>query len=236
MSTNLLNFDNNNTMLQQERNCVNFDGSKKFNVNYKAMSHDDKCFIDIDTRQSIGVGNYSVTNLFDCSCLMPDTVKNATDNLCMPFKNGFGTEAPCVIDEGSLLRIGKNRRYPRCKMQLFERPYKTIPLMAKGVFVPDSESELIFAEDTKVKRSCNSLSGISIPQQYTCLIDHIAYNVQNEQHIVQEAVEPSWRRGGNDTRNIVRSFDYNIRCNKAYMNKSTNPDFWVNNKGSLLSQ
>ena len=147
MSTNLLNFDNNNTMLQQERNCVNFDGSKKFNVNYKAMSHDDKCFIDIDTRQSIGPGNYTVTNLYDCECLMPNTIKNATDNISMPFKNGVGTEAPCVVDEGSLLRIGKNRRYPRCKMQLFERPYKTIPLMAKGVFVPDSESELIFAEE-----------------------------------------------------------------------------------------
>ena len=235
MSTNLLNFDNNNTMLQQERNCVNFDGSKKFNVNYKAMSHDDKCFIDIDTRQSIGPGNYTVTNLYDCECLMPNTIKNATDNLSMPFKNGVGTEAPCVVDEGSLLRIGKNRRYPRCKMQLFERPYKTIPLMAKGVFVPDSESELIFAEDTKVKRSCNSLSGISVPHQYTCLIDHIAYNVQNEQHIVQEAVEPSWRRGGNDTRNIVRDYSYSIMCGKSYMNKTTNDQFWKN-KGSLLSQ
>jgi hypothetical protein len=236
MSTNQLNFDNNNTMLQQERNCVNFDGSKKFNVNYKAMSHDDKCFIDIDTRQSIGPGNYTITNLFDCQCLMPDTVKNATDNLSMPFKNGVGTEAPCVVDEGSRLRVGLHKKFPKCPQQLFERPYKTIPLMSKGVFVPDSESELIFAEDTKVKRSCNSLSGVSIPHQYTCLIDHISYNIQNEQHIVQEAVEPSWRRGGNDTRLVVRDYDYSIRCNKAYMNKSTNPDFWVNHKGSLLSQ
>jgi hypothetical protein len=223
-------------MLQQERNCVNFDGSKKFNVNYKAMSHDDKCFIDIDTRQSIGPGNYTITNLFDCQCLMPDTVKNATDNLSMPFKNGVGTEAPCVVDEGSRLRVGLHKKFPKCPQQLFERPYKTIPLMSKGVFVPDSESELIFAEDTKVKRSCNSLSGVSIPHQYTCLIDHISYNIQNEQHIVQEAVEPSWRRGGNDTRLVVRDYDYSIRCNKAYMNKSTNPDFWVNHKGSLLSQ
>jgi hypothetical protein len=167
---------------------------------------------------------------------MPDTVKNATDNLSMPFKNGVGTEAPCVVDEGSRLRVGLHKKFPKCPQQLFERPYKTIPLMSKGVFVPDSESELIFAEDTKVKRSCNSLSGVSIPHQYTCLIDHISYNIQNEQHIVQEAVEPSWRRGGNDTRLVVRDYDYSIRCNKAYMNKSTNPDFWVNHKGSLLSQ
>ena len=200
------------------------------------MSHDDKCFIDIDTRQSIGPGNYRITNLNDCECLMPNTIKNATDNISMPFKNGVGTEAPCVVDEGSRLRVGLHKKFPRCNMQLFPRSYLTVPYMGRGYLKPNEESELIFAEDTKVKRSCNSLSGVTIPQQYTCLIDHIAYNVQNEQHIVQEAVEPSWRRGGNDTRNFVRSFDYNIRCNKAYMNKSTNPDFWVNNKGSLLSQ
>jgi len=63
MSSNELMYDRSNTGLQQQRNCVNFDGSNKFNVNYKAMSHDDKCFIDISTRQSIGPGNYAVTNL-----------------------------------------------------------------------------------------------------------------------------------------------------------------------------
>ena len=236
MSTNQLNFDNNNTMMQQERNCLNFDGSKKFNVNYKAMSHDDKCFIDIDTRQAIGVGNYSVTNLYDCSCLMPDTVKNATDNLCMPFKNGVGTEAPCVVDEGSRLRVGLHKKFPRCNMQLFPRSYLTVPYMGRGYLKPNEESELIFAEDTKVKRSCNSLSGVTIGNYFEPLIDHIYANVTNEQHIVQEAVEPSWRRGGSSSRLVIRDVDYTSRCGKSYMNKKTNEDFWVNNKGSLLSQ
>lgn len=236
MSTNQLNFDNNNTMLQQERNCVNFDGSKKFNVNYKAMSHDDKCFIDIDTRQSIGAGNYSITNLFDCSCLMPDTVKNATDNLCMPFKNGVGTEAPCVVDEGSRLRVGLHKRYPRCNMQLFERPYKTIPYMGRGYLKPDEESELIFAEDTKVKRSCNSLSGVTIPHQYTPMIDTISFNIQNEKHIIPESVDPAFSRIGAASRLYVRDSDYQIRCGKSYAHsKSTNPEFW-SGKGTLLSQ
>lgn len=235
MSTNQLNFDTNNTMLQQERNCVNFDGSKKFNINYKAMSHDDKCFVDIDTRQSIGPGNYGVTNLYDCECLMPQTVKNATDNIAVPFKNGVGTEAPCVVDDGSRLRIGLHKKYPKCVQQLYERPYKTIPYMGRGYLRPDEESELKFAEDTKIKRSCNTLSGITIPHVFSPLIDHLSYNIQNEQHIVQEAVEPAWRRGGADTRLVVRDYDYSIRCNKAYMNKSTNPEFWQG-KGSLLTQ
>lgn len=235
MSSNELNFDKNNTIMQNERNCLNTDGTKKFNVNYKAMSHDDKCFIDIDTRQSIGPGNYGVTNLYDCECLIPNTVKNATDNVFMNFTNGYGTENACVVDDGSKLRIGLHRKYPKCNQQLFERPYKTVPLMAKGVFNADNDSVLKFAEDTRVKRSSNSLSGVSISNQFTPLIDHLFKNVQDPIHIIQESVDSSWVRSGNPSRLIIRDQDYLSRCKKSYMNKSTNEDFWAG-KGSLLTQ
>ena len=235
MSSNELNFDKTNTMVQNERNCLNMDGTKKFNVNYKAMSHDDKCFIDIATRQSIGPGNYGVTNLYDCECLIPNTVKNATDNVFMNFKNGYGSESGCVIDEGSKLRIGLHRKYPKCNQQLFERPYKTVPLMAKGVFNADNDSVLKFAEDTRTPRSSNVLSGVSISQQYTPLIDHLFKNVQDPIHIIQESVDSSWVRSGQASRLIVRDSDYSTRCKKSYMNKSTNEDFWAG-KGSLLTQ
>ena len=233
MSSNELNFDKNNTMIQKERNCIERDGSKKFNVNYKAMSYDDKCFVDIDTRQSIGPGNYGITNLYDCECLIPNTVKNATDNVCMTFKDGYGTENQCVIDEGSKLRIGLHRKYPKCNQQLFERPYKTVPLMAKGVFNANEESVLKFAEPTSIKRSSNTLSGITIPQIWTPLIGHLEFNVQNPLHIIQESVQSDWVRGGTLSRNVVRDSDYATRCQKAYMNKSTNEDFWKG-KTSLL--
>ena len=239
MSSNELNFDKSNQMLQAERNCINFDGSKKFNVNYKAMSYDDKCFIDTDTRQSIGPGNYAVTNYYDeCECMMPQTVKNCTDNVAVPLgRNGYGTEQACCVSDGSVLRWGKMRAFARCPQRegLQQRPYLTTPLMAKGVYQSNQESELIFSEDTRVKRSCNTLSGITIPQQYTMLVDHLSANIQSPIHLIQEYNSPSWRRGGANSRNIIRSVDYSTRCGKAYMNQSTNPDFWAN-KGSLLQQ
>ena len=234
MSSNELNFDKNNQMLQSERNCINFDGSQKFNVNYKAMSYDDACFVDTQTRQAIGPGNYAVTNYFDCECMIPQTVKNATDNVTVPFKNGYGTEQACCIDTGSTMRIGLQRRYPKCPQQLFERPYLTTPYMGRGFLRPNEESELIFSEDTKVKRSCNTLSGISVPQIWTPMIDHISFNIQNEKHIVQE-VFPGWRRGGDNSRSIIKNVDYNSRCGKAYMQRSTNSDFWAG-KSQLLNQ
>ena len=232
MSTNELNFDKNNTMIQQERNCLNRDGTKKFNVNYKSMSHDDKCFIDIDTRQSIGPGNYGVTNLYDCECLIPDIVKNATDNVCVPFKNGNDV-APCVIDDSSKLRIGLQKKFPKCPQQLFERPYLTTAYMGRGYLKVDEDTELKFAEDTKIKKSSNTLSGVTIPNYFTPLIDHLSGNVQLVDHIIEE--EHGWIRSGAPSRLVVRDYDYATRCGKNYMNKSTNQDFWQG-KGSLLSQ
>jgi len=238
MSTNELNFDKSNQMLQAERNCINFDGSKKFNVNYKAMSHDDKCFIDTDTRQSIGPGNYRIFNYFDsCECMMPQTVKHATDNVTVPVgQNGYGTEQACAVDDGSRLRIGLQKQYPKCRNQLFPRPYLGW-FAGRGYLKPNEESELIFSEDTKVKKSCNS--AFTIPQQYTPLIDHLAFNVQNEKHIVQEAVDKNWVRSGYPSRLLVRDFDMQQRCGAnyqyAYMNKTTNSDFWQG-KSQLLNQ
>jgi hypothetical protein len=236
MSSNELNFDKNNTMIQKERNCIERDGSKKFNVNYKAMSYDDKCFVDIDTRQSIGPGNYGITNLYDCECLIPNTVKNATDNVLMTFKNGYGTENGCVVDDGSKLRIGLHRKYPKCNQQLFERPYKTVPLMAKGVFNANEESVLKFAEDTRTSRSNNTLSGVTLVNQWVPLVDSLYATVQDPKHIVQESVDPSWRRGGVATPLLTRDFDFQSRCGKKYMNRPEyNAEFWKQ-KGSLLSQ
>ena len=235
MSSNELNFDKNNTMVQNERNCINRDSNKKFNINYKATSHDDKCFVDIDTRQSIGPGNYGITNLYDCECLIPNTVKNATDNVFMNFTNGYGTENACVVDDGSKLRIGLHKKYPKCNQQLFERPYKTVPYMGKGVLAVNEETILKFAEDTRLKRSSNTLSAVTLVNQFTPLLDHLAFNVQNVEHIIQESVDPGWRAGGILSRNLIRDEDYSTRCSKAYMNKSTNEEFWAG-KGSLLTQ
>ena len=153
----------------------------------------------------------------------------------MTFKNGYGTESQCVVDDGSKLRIGLHKKYPKCNQQLFERPYKTVPLMAKGVLKPDEESVLLFAEDTRSPRSSNVLSGISISNQFTPLIDHLFKNVQDPIHIIQESVDSSWVRSGQASRLIVRDSDYSTRCKKSYMNKSTNEDFWKQ-KGSLLTQ
>lgn len=236
MSSNELIFDKNNQMIQAERNCINFDGSKRFNVNYKTKMYDDSCFVDVSTKQSLGPGNYTLYSPYSCECMMPETVRNSTDNVAVPLgRNGVDVSA-CVIDDNSTIRWGATKKYPRCPQQLFERPYRTVPYMGKGIYNCDNDSNLKFAEDTRVKKSCNTLSGISIPHQYTPLLDHLSSNIQRIDHLQTEANDPGWRWGGSNTRELIRSQDYLARCGKAYQNKSTNEWFWQNKSQLLQNQ
>lgn len=227
MSSNRLIHDPSNKMLQDQRNCVDLRGNKKLNLNYKAMSHDDKCFVDIQTRQAMGPGVYQTSNHYDCECGVPSTVKTATDNVMMFYKNGYDV-GNCVVDDSTKLRIGAHRKFPRCPNQLFTRPYLTVPFMGRGPGNMVLESQITPGEDTGSKKSCNTLSGISIPHYFTPLVPHLDYNVQNPEHIVQEVVDEGWIRGGANSRLVVRDVDYLQRCGYAYMDKVTNEEFWEN--------
>ena len=75
MSTNEINYDKNNTLLNEERNCVNQDVSTPFKVNVKTKTHDEECYLDVQTGQSVGPGNYQIANHFDCDT----SIKNSMD-------------------------------------------------------------------------------------------------------------------------------------------------------------
>jgi hypothetical protein len=226
MSSNRLQFDKQNKLIQEQRNCVDLQGAKRLNLNYLAKCHDDKCFRDIQTRQSMSPGIYSVTNHYDCDCNIPQTVKTATDNVMTYYRNGYDV-AGCVIDDSTNIRIGAHRRFPKCQQQLFTRPYLTVPYMGRSAGNMVLESQLSPGEDTSVKKSCNTLSGITIPHVFTPLVPHLDYNVQNPEHIVQEVVDQGWVRGGANSRLIVRDVNYLEQCGYGYMDKETNREFWV---------
>ena len=232
MSTNELVHDTQNTLIQQQRNCVNPDKSKKLNLHYKTNLRDDKCFVDVHTRQSMGPGKYQVSNNNHCECGIPDVVKTATNVPMLFFRNGYGV-AGCSIDGDTKLRVGKTRKFPKCPNQLFTRPYLTVPYMGRGSGNMNLETQIVPGEDTSQKRQCNVLSGITIPHYFTPLIDHVKDNIQNPVHIIPEAALDGWVRGGSPSRLIVRDIDYLERCGYKYMDKETNKDFWAN-KHNLL--
>lgn len=227
MSSNELMYDSTQGLIKNQRNCATLDNRKAFNLHYKAQAFDDPCFVDVQTRQSVGPGNYGVTNLYDCNTLIPDTIDKATNLPLVFFKNGYDV-GQGVVDESSKLRIGLTKQYPRCPQQLFTRPYMTVPYAGRGPGNVDIETQIQPGESTGSKRSCNTLSGITIPNYFTPLIDHLAANVQNEKHIVEEAVDPAWVRSGVPSRLLIRDVDYLQRCQYSYMEKKANSEFWTN--------
>ena len=225
MSTNELMYDSTNGLIKNQRNCATLDNKKAFNLHYKAQAFDDPCFIDVQTRQSVSPGNYGVTNLYDCNTLIPDTIDKATNLPMVFFKNGYDV-GQGVVDESSKLRIGLTKQWPRCRQQLFQRPYLTTPNASRGPGNVEIETQLQPGESTGSKRSCNTLSGITIPNYFTPLIDHLAANVTNEKHIVEESVDSSWIRGGCSSRNLLKDISYLQQCGYSYMNPVANSSFW----------
>ena len=203
MSKNGLSYDTGNTILQQQRNCLNLDKSQRFNLYQKTKSADDQCFVEVKTVQSVGPGQYQTMNFYDCECLIPKTAKIATDLPMVFYKNGLDV-AGCVVDQSSDIRVGKTKRFPN----------------------PALESQLLPGEATSEKRQCNTLSGITIPHYFTPLVDHLAYNVQNPVHLIEEVAEPGWIRSGAASRLVVRDIDYLERCGAQYQDKVMNAEFW----------
>ena len=233
MSSNELIYDKSNQQIKNQRNCINFSSqsmpnkpAKPLNLYYRSNDHDDPCYIDIRTKQSVGPGNYKVTNLYDCDTMIANTIENATNNPMVYFKNGYDVGAS-VIDSSSGMRIGLTKRHPKCPQQLFSRPYLTVPYAGRGPGNIDLETQLQPGEDTSVQRSCNTLSGVTIDNYFTPLIDHLEANIQNPNHIIPEYVDPGWIRGGAPSRLVIRDIDYLSRCGYSYMDKSTNREFWI---------
>jgi hypothetical protein len=226
MSNNTLYHDPTNPHIKQQRNCITPDGSQAFNLHYKSLGYDDPCFIEVQTKQSVGPGNYTLTNLYDCTPLIPTTMDKATAMPIVSFSNSPGI-AREMVDESTGMRFGATKKFPKCPQQLFTRPYLTVPYAGRGPGNVVLETQLQNNEDTGSKRSTNTLSGISIPNYFTPLIDHLAAHVQNESHIIQETVDPSWIRAGMSSRLLIRDADYLKRAGcKNLIDKKLNQEFW----------
>lgn len=226
MSSNNINLNSTQNMIQERRqNCVNFDGKPKLNLYERSKLAYDCCYIDQQTKQSLGPGKYMVDNQNSCSCDIPEVIETATNLPTVYYKNGYGIGG-CAVDNDSALRVGKTRKYPKCPNQLFTRPHVTVPYMGRGPGNPYLETQLLPGEDTSQKRACNTLSEITINNMFTPLVDHLHDNVQNPDHIIPEDALAGWTRGGNPSRLLVRDVSYLEKCGYKYMDRKNASGFW----------
>lgn len=113
---------------------------------------------------------------------------------------GSGVNAAYVDAESALnLKRVQERHYE--KLQLFQRPFLTVPYLGKGSCDPTLESQLLHGESVTEKKSVSTIMEKSFGQ-------YALYPVESEKGIdtaklVEEAALSGWVRGGMTTRDMA---------------------------------
>lgn len=182
------------------------------NYTFENMSRigNDTCFQDQETIQNISACNYTLQNYFANDCTMKNPIALATSQPCV-FYNGTSPvgSGGCVVDDSSKLLIGSIQTHPKCKIDLFQRPFATVPFLGRGSVCPILESQIQQGELLTNKRSVNKLTEKSyIKYQNTPLIPSVQDRITNPAYCVEGVASEGWIRGGVPSRELTRDRDY----------------------------
>ena len=117
----------------------------------------DLCGISEKDLQNQKVGSYLTYNHFEKDSCMGKPIHFATSQPNVYYNGGAGVSAGCTIDNDSNLRIGSIQTNPKCRINLQERPYLTVPFLGRGPSNPVLESKLIQGASVMDKKAVNKL-------------------------------------------------------------------------------
>jgi len=170
----------------------------------------DACFQDQETIQNVASCNYTLQNYFINDCTMKNPIALATSQPGV-FYNGPSNvgSGGCVVDQNSQLLIGSVQTHPKCKIDLFQRPFATVPYLGRGSVDPILESQIQQGELLTNRRSVNKLAEKSyIKYQNTPLLPSVKDRVTNPVYSVEGVASEGWVRGGVPSRELTRDRDY----------------------------
>jgi hypothetical protein len=169
----------------------------------------DHCYLDQFTIQNMSACNYSLENYFANDCTMKKPIALATSQPCV-FYNGPSSvgSGGCMVDESSKLLIGSLQTHPRCRIDLFQRPFATVPYLGRGSVDPVLEAQIQQGELLTNKKSVNNSSEKSyIKYQNTPLLPSVKDRVTNPSYCVEGVASDGWIRGGVPSRELARDRD-----------------------------
>ena len=170
----------------------------------------DNCCVDQKTIQNAGYANYTLQNYFISDCSMKKPIELATTQPGIFYNGGYNVGAGgCNIDDSSKLQIGTVQTHPRCHIDLFQRPFATVPYLGRGSVNPVVESQIQQGELNINKRSVNNLSEKSyIKYSNTPLLPSVKNRLTNPAYSVEGVASNGWIRGGIPSRELTRDKDY----------------------------
>jgi hypothetical protein len=168
----------------------------------------DECNKSQNDIQNVASCNYLTQNYFASDCSMKNPIALATTQPGIMYNGGYNSGAGgCNIDESSQLQIGTIQTHPRCRIDLFQRPFATVPYLGRGSVNPVMEAQIQQGEQIINKRSINNLSEKSyIKYHQTPLLPAVQEKIKN--YIMESDASQGWIRGGVPSRELTRDGDY----------------------------
>ena len=112
------------------------------------------------------------------------------------------------IDDSSKLLIGSIQTNPKARIDLFQRPFATVPYLGRGAVDPILESQIQQGEAVTNKRTVTRLTEKShLRYRTTPLIPEMQQTVQNPDNIIEANASQGWIRGGVPSRELSRDRD-----------------------------
>jgi len=205
---NLINFYNNKILLLLYNINMAFVSDYTFYKNDRLGS--DQCFMDQNNIQNVESCNYLLQNYFVKDCSMSEAKRLATSQICINYSGGFGSD-PCGsnIDDSSKLLIGTIQTHPRCRIDLFHRPFATVPYLGRGSVCPMLEAQIQQGEYNTNKRTITGLTEKSYDEYNNVpLLPEIQQTIQNPKHLIEGMANEGWIRGGLPSRDITRDTNF----------------------------
>jgi hypothetical protein len=170
----------------------------------------DECNLSQTDIQNIASCNYSTQNYFASDCSMRKPIDLATQQPGIMYNGGYQVGAGgCNVNDSSKLLIGTIQTNPRCRIDLFHRPFATVPYLGRGAVNPVMESQIQQGEQIVNKRSVNNLSEKSyIKYHQTPLLPAVQQRINNPANQIESVASDGWVRGGVPSRELTRDSDY----------------------------
>lgn len=167
-------------------------------------THDDRCEVAQNIRDSSGPGKYQIRNLVPAQ---EQASKVEYSNPTMLGREGYGYNNKQIDADSRLRHDATQAGRQRCPLHVQSRPFTTVPYMGKGRGNPDVESSLIYSEFARVERPCGTVTETFFENQFVPLVPHLANHIQNPSNLIPEVAAEGWIRAGIPTRQYVRSLN-----------------------------
>jgi len=177
-------------------------------------------YIDQQSIQDMSACNYTLQNYFLGDAGMSKAKEMATRQPFVMYSGTRGMEmGGANVDQNSRLLLGTIQTHPKCRIDLFQRPFATVPYLGRGSVNPAIEYEILQGESSTNRRSQSYLMDKDYTQYHTIplipdldLNTKMAYgkgsaSLQDTKHLVESSADKNWVRGGIPSRELEKDIN-----------------------------